>query len=53
MTDALGEVHMDPVVIYEDSLHFEVGLFAILLVFKLDEGVLEAVPGPLVSDDFA
>lgn len=53
VTDALGEVHMDPVVIYKDSLHFEVGLLAIFLVFELDEGVLETVPGPLVSDDLA
>lgn len=39
-------------IIYEDSLHLEVCLFAVLLILKLDEGVLEAVARSLVPDDF-
>lgn len=39
-------------IIYEDSLHLEICLFAILLIFELDEGVLQTVAGPFVSNDF-
>lgn len=40
-------------VVNQDSLHFEVGLFAVFLILELDECVLQAVPRPFVSDDFA
>lgn len=44
---------MNAVVVDQDVLHLEVGLLAVLLVFKLDKGVLQAVAGLLVADDFA
>ena len=40
-------------VIYQYPLHFEVRLFAILLIFELDESVLQAVAGSFISDHFA
>lgn len=51
--DTLGKVDVYPMVVDKHALHFEVGPFAILLGRKLDEGVLEAVSGLLVPDDFA
>lgn len=52
-TYTLGEIHMDSMVVNQDALHLEVGLFAVFLVLELDECILQAVPGPLVSDDLA
>jgi hypothetical protein len=51
--DGLGEVDMDPAVVDEDGVHFEVSAFGIFLLVELDEGVLEAVSGLGVFDDFA
>jgi len=39
-------------IIYENSLHLEICLFAILLVFELNKGVLQTVAGPFISNDF-
>lgn len=49
----LREIHVYPVIIDENSLHFEVGLLAFLLVLKFYKGVLQTVAGALVADDFA
>ena len=43
---------MYSVVVDQNTLHLEVSLLTILLVLKFDEGVLEAVLGSLVSNDF-
>ena len=43
---------MYPMIVNQDSLHFEIGLFAILLVLELDECILQTVPCSLVSDHF-
>lgn len=40
-------------VIDQDALHFEICLFAVLLIFKFNEGVLEAVTSPFISNDLA
>ncbi len=42
-----------PPVVDEDVVHLEVGFLAALLVFKLDEGVLQAVAGFPIADHFA
>jgi hypothetical protein len=44
---------VDPVIVYQHSLHFEIGLFTVFLVFKFYERVLQTVTGPLISDNFA
>ncbi len=44
---------MDAVIINQDSLHFEICLFAVFLVFEFNECILETVTGTLVSNDFA
>jgi hypothetical protein len=44
---------MDAVVVYEDALHFEIGLFAGGLFAVFDEGVLERVAGAFVADYLA
>ena len=44
---------MYAVVVYQDPLHLEVCLLAVLLILELDEGVLKAVLGALISNDFA
>ena len=44
---------MDAVIIDQNALHLEVGLFAVLLVLKLDEGILQAIARLLVADDLA
>lgn len=31
---------MDPVVVYQHALHFEIGLLTVLLIFKFNEGIL-------------
>lgn len=49
----MREVDVDPVVVDEHALHFEIGLFAGRLFGVFDEGVLQAVPGALVADYFA
>ena len=40
-------------VIDQHSLHFEVRLFAVLLLFKFDEGILKAVACSFIADNFA
>jgi len=50
---ALREVDMNPMIIYQYSLHFKVGLLTSLLVLKLNKSVLKAIAGSLVSDNFA
>lgn len=42
---------MNAVIINQDPLHLEVGALAVFLVGKLDESILKAVTGLLVSDD--
>ena len=44
---------MNAMIINQDSLHFEVGLLTVLLIFKLNKCILETVTGALVADDFA
>ena len=44
---------MYTMVVNQDSLHFEICLFTILLMFKLDKRILQAIASSLVSDDFA
>jgi hypothetical protein len=43
---------MDPMIVNEDSLHFEIGSLTILLVAELNESVLKTVAGLLVSYHF-
>jgi len=43
---------MDAMIVNKHTLHLEICLFAILLVFELDECVLQAVSCSLVSNDF-
>lgn len=47
-TYTLGEIHVDTVIINQHPLHFEIGLFTVLLVFKLDKGILQAVTRSLI-----
>ena len=44
---------MYSVVIDQDTLHLKVCLLTIFLVFELDKGILETVPGAFVSNDLA
>ena len=44
---------MYAMVIDQDPLHFEVRLFAVLLMFKFDESILKAVACPFIADNFA
>lgn len=44
---------MNPMIIYQYSLHFKVGLLTSLLVLKLNKSVLKAIASSLVSDNFA
>lgn len=44
---------MYTVVIDKYALHFEVCLFAVLLILKFNESVLKAIAGTLISDDLA
>lgn len=44
---------MDTMIVYEDTLHLEICLFASFLVFELNEGVLKAVAGAFVPNDLA
>ena len=41
-----------PSVVDEDVVHLEVGFLATLLVFKLDEGVLQAIAGLSIANHF-
>lgn len=43
---------MDAMIIYQHPLHFEVCLFTVLLVFELNECILQTITSPLVSNDF-
>jgi hypothetical protein len=38
-------------IIYEDALHFEVGLLAVLPVLEFDKGILKALACALISND--
>lgn len=40
-------------VVNQHALHFEVGLLAVLLMFKLDERILQAVARALVPNHLA
>lgn len=40
-------------IIYQNTLHFEVRLFAVLLVLEFNERILKAVAGTFVTDDLA
>ncbi len=40
-------------IVYQDPLHLEVCLLAVFLILKLNECILEAITGTLVSNDFA
>lgn len=40
-------------IVNQDALHLEVGLFAVLLVFKLDKRILQTVTRALVSNHLA
>jgi hypothetical protein len=51
-TYALREVHMDAMIINKNALHFEICLLAVSLVFKFNEGILQAVASSLVSNNF-
>lgn len=44
---------MYPVIIDQDTMHFEVCLLAVLLVLELDERILQTISSTLVADDFA
>ena len=39
-------------IVYENSLHFEVCLLTGLLILKLNEGILKTIACALVPDDF-
>lgn len=41
---------MDTVVIDQDSLHLEIGLFTVFLVFELDKCILKTVARTLIPD---
>jgi len=49
----LRKVHVDTVVINQDPLHLEVGLFAVLLFVELDKSILKTVTSTLVPDHLA
>lgn len=44
---------MYPSIVYEDVVHFKVGVLAGFLILELDECVLERVARDLIPDDFA
>lgn len=44
---------MNPVIVNQYTLHLKVRLFTILLVFKFNKCILQAVPGAAVPDNFA
>ena len=52
-TYTLREIHMDTVIINQDAFHLEVGLLAVLLVFKLNKSILQAIPRFLVPNHLA
>lgn len=52
-TYALRKVHVDAVIVDQNSLHLEVGLLTGFLIFELDEGILQTVAGAFVPNDFA
>ena len=43
---------MNPMIIYQDALHLEVGLLTGFLVFKLDKCILKTITCTLVANDF-
>ena len=53
MTYRLREVDVYTVIVYQDPLHLEVCLLAVLLILELDEGVLKTFLGTLISNHFA
>lgn len=44
---------MNAMIIDQDPLHLEIGLFTILLILKFDKSVLQTVACPLISNNFA
>ena len=44
---------MNPMIVYQYTLHFEICLLAVLLMLKLDERILKTVVGALVPYDLA
>lgn len=52
-THRLREVDVYAMIVNQNSLHLEIRLLTVLLMFKLDKGVLKTVFGSLVSNDFA
>jgi hypothetical protein len=44
---------MDSVIVYQDSLHLEIGLLAIFLILEFNKCILQTVASSFVSDDFA
>jgi hypothetical protein len=42
---------MDAMIINKNTLHFEIGLLAVSLMFKFNEGILQAVASSLVSNN--
>jgi hypothetical protein len=53
LADALRKVNVDPPVVDQNIVHFEIGLFAVFTVFEFDERVLQGIAGLFISDDFA
>ena len=49
----LREVDVYTVIVYQDPLHLEVCLLAVLLILELDEGVLKTILSTLISNNFA
>lgn len=47
----LREVNMNPMIIDQNSLHFEICLFTVLLVFEFDKSVLKAIASSLITND--
>jgi hypothetical protein len=51
--DRLGEIHMNPPVVYQHVVHLEVGLLTLLRLVELDEGVLKRSFRPTIAYHFA
>lgn len=48
----LRKVDMDSVIVYQNTLHFEIRLLTIFLVLKLNKCVLQAIASASISDNF-
>jgi hypothetical protein len=53
LADALRKVNVNPPVVDENIVHFEVGLFTIFPVFEFDESVLQGIARLFIPNDFA